>query len=215
MSKKCNSCGADLADDVMFCDKCGAKQEAEVKPEVTDAASSNAGGSKNKIIAVAAIVVVVVVVFILVKTLLSPGYEKPIKLAFNVANGGKVEKLTKSLPDDVLDAYDEKYDDDYADALEDKVDDLKDSYEDMDDCGKNPKFSYEVEGKIKLTDDQLDDIADYYESFTDEELDVTDGYQVAIKVTAKGKDGKHSSFTTVIICKVDGKWVSYDPFFLY
>lgn len=215
MSKKCNSCGADLADDVMFCDKCGAKQDAQTYAQTTDADSTKAGSPKNKIIAIAAIVVAVIVVVVLVKALFSPGYEKPIKLTFNVANGGKVEKLTKSLPDDILDAYDDESDGDFADRLEDKVDDLKDYYEDLDDCGKKPKFSYEILEKIKLTDDELDDLADGYKDMTDEDLDVTDGYTIALKVIGKGKDGSHKSFTTVKVCKVDGKWISAEKFFLY
>ena len=33
MAKKCNSCGAELADDVMFCTECGTKLDAAVQPE--------------------------------------------------------------------------------------------------------------------------------------------------------------------------------------
>ena len=33
MAKKCNSCGAELADSVMFCTECGTKLDAAVQPE--------------------------------------------------------------------------------------------------------------------------------------------------------------------------------------
>ena len=190
MSKKCNSCGADLTDDAMFCDKCGAKQEAA--PATATTATTAATDttmpvgdnnikkemSKNAVIAlVTCAIIALIVIVLLCSALFGGGYEKAIKAEAKAFNKEDAEYITKTMPDDLLDEYDDKYKDsgtydDYKDALDDTIKDLRKSYEDNDDIG-----------------------------------DVTTGYQVLVKYSIKGDDGKSENFTNYVVAKVDGKWI--------
>lgn len=228
MSKKCNSCGADLTDDAMFCDKCGAKQEA-APANVTTATTATVaaadttmpvgdnnikkGMSKNAVIAlVTCAIIALIVIVLLCSALFGGGYEKAIKAEAKAFNKEDAEYITKTMPDDLLDEYDDKYKDsgtydDYKDALDDAIKDLRKSYEDNDDIGDNPKYSYKIVDKIKLTDKECKSIQKTIKSTIGKKLDVTTGYQVLVKDSIKGDDGKSENFTNYVVAKVDGKWI--------
>lgn len=214
MSKKCNSCGAELEDDVLFCDKCGAKQEAPVTMETTVGSDAPVPGmSRNTIIAIAACgVAAVVVVIILASLLLGGGYKKAVKAQFKALNKNDAEKIIKTLPDDYLSIMDDVHGDDYEKYLDNQIDNVIEEYEDKDRCGKNLKFSYEIVGKIKYTDDEIDDMIDSYEDNFDEEIDIKKGYILALKTKVKGDKDTEESFTQISVIKIDGKWVALGGF---
>lgn len=219
MAKKCISCGAELEDDVMFCDKCGAKQEVvtqNVAAAVPEKESDNimAGLPKNIIIALVAAAVIIVLAIVAIASLAGGGYKKAIKAEVNAFNKQDVQKFIKTYPKDLLDALDDKADKrddaDFEEEMEDVIDVATESYEDDDDIGSNPKVKVAIIDKIKLTED---DIKEVKKKIKDEEVgldykaDIKKGYSVLVKYTIKGDDGEDEYFESCTVCKVDGKWV--------
>lgn len=220
MSKKCNSCGADLADDVMFCDKCGAKQEMVSNAAPTSTAvpaednNVKSGMSKNAIVALAACAVVAIVVIVLLcSALFGGGYKKVIKAQVKAYNKDDAEYITKTMPEDLLDAYDDMYKnnddiDDYKDAIDESIERRKESIEESDEpeIGENSKLSCKIIDKIKLTEKECKSISKTIKTVAGKKLDVTAGYSVLTKVKVKGDDGEYETFNTCVAAKVDGKW---------
>lgn len=214
MSKICKQCGAQLEDNMVFCDKCGAKQDAEpalagdngAKGSPFDRIAKKIGMSSSSLIGVVVIAVVAIIIIILLCSLIGGGgYKKPLNALEKAINNEDASKYIKTLNDTYVSEYEKEYDEDLEDEFEDKIDSLVDSFED--EYGKKPKIDFEVIDTIKMTDDELKAIYKAYYKELDKDLEVTKGYKVAIKVTVKGKDDKVEYFTTTNIVKVDGTWM--------
>lgn len=210
MAKKCISCGVELDDDVMFCDKCGASQKTEAA--ASDNATEKGGMSKTTLIAIAgAAAVAVVIIIVLAATLLGGGYQKPLKNAQSAIKSEKADKFVKAYPEELVEAFDDYYDDtddkDFVEYVENDIEGTIDYAED--EYGKDCKISFKVVDTIKLNDDELDDVSKKIEKATDEDIDVKKGYKVVYKVTIDGKKEKVESFDTCTIVKAFGKWVFY------
>ena len=212
MAKKCISCGAELADDVMFCDKCGAGQNAE-STNMLDSMAAKIGVSKTVLLAGAGAIVAVVLVVMAVAaaTVLGSGYKKPIENAEKAIKAEKADKFVKSYPEELAEALDDYYDNisgkDFAEVVEDSIENRIDYYED--EFGKDCKVSYKVIDTIKLNEDELDDVSKWIEKATDEDITVKKGYKVVYKVTVDGKKEKYETFSTCMVVKAFGKWVFY------
>ena len=209
MAKKCISCGEELADDVMFCDKCGASQKTETA--ASDVAEKG-GMSKTTLIAIAgAAAVAVIVIIVLATTLLGGGYQKPIKNAQKAISKEKGDKFVKAYPEELVDAFDdyldESSDKDFAESVDDSIESLVEYAED--EYGKDCKSTFKTVDTIKLNEDELDDVSKELEKATDEDIDVKKGYKVVYKVTIDGKKEKMEEFDTCTIVKAFGKWVFY------
>ena len=214
MSKKCVSCGAEIENEVVFCDKCGAKQESPVSDSTAatanpvNEAEKKAGMAKSSIIAIAAVAAVaVVLIIVLCASLVSGGYEKPIKAAYTALNKEDAEKYIKTLPEEITNAYEDVSDEDIEDVVEDSIENTRDYLED--DYGSDLKVKYSVVDTIKLTEDELDDYSRALEKGTDEDCEIKKGYKVALKVTIEGKKEKVQEFDTCVVVKAFGKWVIY------
>lgn len=187
--KFCPNCGAELADDAVFCGACGTQLNQE---NVEQPAESDKSAILNKrfLIFAAAVIVAVVIVIVLVVTLLSGGgYKGQIKKYFNFfnsknTNGFELNELTMVKPE--YEVYKAMYDtliepcgDDAEDVASflgsefannsEYYEDLYDDYED--DYGKNWKIKYEIKKEKEMKDDDLEDIQDYIQESGEELLD--------------------------------------------
>ncbi len=228
MAKFCNYCGTQLSDDAAFCPNCGsnvasaapqASAPAESTPAQTVDSSSysssstasavapkEGGNNKNLIIGVCAAVAAVVVIFFIISSIVSGfGYKGPIKKYFTAINKEDGKKYMKAIPKFVSDAADKD-----AGDYEDYLKDLKD----LMDVGKDPKISYDIIDKIEKTDDELENyeksINKKYKKQLDDDVEVSAGYEVLLKLTVKGSKRSKKDFTSVTVLKIDGDWYFMD-----
>lgn len=202
MSKFCENCGAEMADDEVVCKYCAPQEEVKVEePTNTTAEGAKTADKKpmdvKNIAIIGGIAAAVIIILILLFSLLGGGYEKPIKNYFKGMEKSNAEMYMKAFPE----FMDYDYDDD---DMEDMMDYLEDEY------GEKIKISYKIKDKEKIKKDDLEDIQKYIEEIYDEEVKVKAGYEVKVKATIKGKDGDESNTEEMYVYKIDGKWCYFD-----
>ena len=85
MSKFCENCGAEMADDQVVCPNCGNGAQAEkvAEPVVENAESNATSTNKSEMIKkvgiIAGLVAVVVIIIAILASLIGSGWKKPIK----------------------------------------------------------------------------------------------------------------------------------------
>ncbi len=175
---------------------------------------------KNTIIGLCAIAVVLVLLIILFANLFGGhAYEKPIENLLKAIEKTDGKAYAEAFPDyinesaeDMLDFYDE-YDDveEYyeEELLKDMLDELEDEY------GDKIKLSYKIKDKDKLSDKKLKNLEDDIEDYYDEEVDVTNGYELKIELKVKGKDDDDKETARLNVYKIDGKWCLTTSSFLF
>lgn len=168
-------------------------------------------GDKKTLAIVGGIGVVIIVLIVLLLTLIfGGGYKTPLnKIAKAMEDGnGKAyrqatmsSKYYKAMKED-----DDDFDDDLNDDAKYMQKSLKYKY------GSNLKVKFKVTDKEKLDEDDLEDYQDKLERRADRndidyEPKVTDGYELDVDVTIKGKKDKDENSSTVNVYKVDGDWI--------
>lgn len=231
MSKFCRQCGAQLEDDAVKCEACGAeiKPAEETVQQPADAqAQADAPGAENgenanpnppapkklstRNIAIIAAAAVVVIVVLIVALTAGGGYKSAINNYIDVMIKGQVNKLDKLAPQAYWDYYEDTYDMD-IDDLERDAEDVVDTVIDLleDEYGDNVRVSYKVTKEDKLTDSKLNEIRegvnDRYELAR---KSVTEGYDIDADITVKGDDDEMTSETSAYIVKIDGGWYLTD-----
>lgn len=209
MSKFCENCGSELKDTDKVCPNCGAaavekttKKDVKVEKNTATNAESNTPNNTKKIAIIAGIAVAAILVIILLISLLGSGYKTPLNNYFKGIEKAKSETYLKAYPEFVREEMEDTYDDEY---LEKRVETFEKEY------GDKIKISYKVLDKEKLDKDDLEDIQDELEDDYDEDdVKVSTGYEVAVKITVKGSDDKESYYSSFYICKVNGKWCMVD-----
>lgn len=221
MSKFCNYCGTQLEDSATFCANCGAQLETKSEaPKKASAPQSTPtsnvqleaplkGGNfiadnKNKLIGVGIAAVVVIIIFTVVSSIISGwGYKGPIKNYYKAISKESGKAYLKTMPEFIIEGDDLEEDD-----ADDKMEQTLDYYQDI--VGKNPKLSYEILTKTEIPEKTLESYAESYNEEYEEELDdeceITEGYVVLIKVTAKGSRDKKEFYATHRVIKIDGDW---------
>ena len=227
MSKFCRQCGAQLEDDAVKCEACGAeiKPAEEAVQQPAEAEASGAENSENaapaapapkklstRNIAIIAAAAVVVIVVLIVALTAGGGYKSAINNYIDVMIKGQVNKLDKLAPQAYWDYYEDTYDMD-IDDLERDAEDVVDTVIDLleDEYGDNVRVSYKVTKEDKLTDSKLNEIRegvnDRYELAR---KSVTEGYDIDADITVKGDDDEMTSETSAYIVKIDGGWYLTD-----
>ena len=225
MSKFCNYCGTQLDDSATFCANCGAQIEAGSNaakatkasaPQSTPTHTSNVqldapakgdgfiAQNKNKLIGAGIAVVAVILIFSIVSSIISGwGYKGPIKNYYKAVNKESGKTYMKTKPEFICEAED-KDEDDYDDLMEEELESIGDI------VGKNPKIEYEILEKTEIPEKRLENLTDSYNEIYEDELDdeceITDGYEVLLKVTCKGSREKKESYDVVTVLKIDGDW---------
>ena len=236
MSNNCKYCGNSIDSEAEVCTECSEKnnqaasqneQAAERKPyiqvntdeikkgmtnaaekvadkakEVADATKSvieNKKISKQTIIIALSAVAVIVVVIIVLAACLTPAYEKPIEHFVTGVEKGSYKTLKKAFPEFVIDEFEDSY---YS--IEDVLENLHDEAED--EYGKKFKLSYEITKKSKLDDDDLEDIEDVIDDYYDEDVKVSAGYELKVKLKISGGGDSDNEKIKLNVYKIDGKW---------
>lgn len=173
----------------------------------------NLGKTKNKntIIGLAAAAVVIILVIVIVCSLFTPAYEKPVATYFKAIEKGDGELFAKAMPDYINDANE-----DYIEEYAEKYDTVEEYYEDEtlewvidgleDEYGDNLKISYKVVKKKALKKKELKDAEETIEDRYDEEVDISKGYKLKVKMKIKGSEDKDDDNTWMYVYKIDGKW---------
>ena len=199
MSKFCENCGAEMADDQVVCSNCGNGAEAEkvAEPVAEEVKANPTTSNKSELIKkvgiIGGIVAAVAIIVAIIVSLASGGWKKPIK--------NYVEGMNKCDSDKYLAAY--------PDFLEMKTSDsdLKDMKKNSEkEYGDNVKYSYKILKKEKITKDELKDVEEYIKNKYDKSVKVKKGFKVKVEYKMKGKDDFDYQTTNVYVYKIDGKW---------
>lgn len=226
MSKFCRQCGAELNDDAVKCEACGAElqqpaPENSQQPENTEAAEAAAADNQaapapkklsNRNIAIIAAAAVVVIVVLIVALTAGGGYKSAINNYIDVMIKGKVDKIEKLAPKEYWEYYEDEYDmdlKDIEDAAEEMADVIIDALEES--YGDNVKVSYNITKEDKLTDKELNEIREGANSKYDlARKSITEGYEVDADLTIKGADDEMTSEGSAYIVKINGGWYLTD-----
>ena len=200
MAKFCSKCGNELKEGARFCSVCGnpVKQIQSGQSAATAETNEERQGSavpvkKNKnlwLLAIPAVILIILLVIFGVKAVLSPEYLKPVKYMEKAINQQDINLLKKAVPDE------------YAEWM---TDDLED---DMFDLDSDYKIKIKVTDKEKIAKKDLEEtlIDDYYVLDSIAE-DAKAGYILEAEATLKQDGEKDTQDITLVVVKVDGKWV--------
>ena len=220
MAKFCSKCGNELKEGARFCSVCGnpVKQVQSAQSEATagtneerqgvssqqqgftaqdmqyqQMAGSAAPVKKNKnlwLLAIPAAILVILLVIFGIKAVLSPAYLKPVKYMEKAFNKQDIDLMKKAVPDESA-AW-------MTDDLEDDMFDLDSDY----------KITIKVTDKEKIAKKDLEEtlIDDYYVLDSIAE-DAKAGYILEAEATLKQDGEKDTQDITLVVVKVDGKWV--------
>ena len=221
MAKFCSKCGNELKEGARFCSVCGnpVKQVQSAQSEATAAgtneerqgvssqqqgftaqdmqyqqmAGSAAPVKKNKnlwLLAIPAAILVILLVIFGIKAVLSPAYLKPVKYMEKAFNKQDIDLMKKAVPDE------------YAAWMTDDIVDY------MFDLDSDYKITIKVTDKEKIAKKDLEEtlIDDYYvlDSIA---KDAKAGYILEAEATLKQDGEKDTQDITLVVVKVDGKWV--------
>lgn len=200
MAKFCSKCGNELKEGARFCSVCGnpVKQIQSGQSAATAETNEERQGSavpvkKNRnlwLLAIPAAILIILLVIFGVKAVLSPAYLKPVKYMEKAFNKQDIDLMKKALPDE------------YAAWM---TDDLED---DMFDLDSDYKIKIKVTDKEKIAKKDLEEILidDYYVLDSIAE-DAKAGYILEAEATLKQDGEKDTQDITLVVVKVDGKWV--------
>ena len=221
MAKFCSKCGNELKEGARFCSVCGnpVKQVQSAQSAATAAGTNEErqgvssqqqgftaqnmqyqqmagsaapvkGNKKLWMIAIPVAILVFLLVIFGIKGILSPAYLKPVKYMEKAINQQDINLLKKAVPDE------------YAKWM---TDDLED---DMFDLDSDYKIKIKVTDKEKIAKKDLEEtlIDDYYVLDSIAE-DAKAGYILEAEATLKQDGEKDTQDITLVVVKVDGKWV--------
>ena len=144
---------------------------------------------------------------------LSDDYMKPIENYFEGIEKNDGELMMEAYHEYQLNYEKKNYHDGSADELEDSYKSgVKTLYNLLkEEFGSDLTISVSVEDKEKIDKGYLKDYEEYLqEKWDTKSLEVTEGYEVEVKVTVKGDDDKDSDSSDFVVLKVDGDWCMCD-----
>lgn len=214
MSKFCRQCGAQLEDDAVKCEACGyelVKPEADAQPAGENAAPAAAPKKlDNKMIGIiaGAAGVIVILIIVLVLVFSGGGYKKSIDNCIKALTTGDKALIEAAAPEEYWDYQADKTGlstkkliESYADTFDGVIDLAERSF------GDNFKITYKIEDEDALSKSQLNNIRDTVNgTYEIANKSVTEGYELDLEITFKGKDDERSEDATVYVVKIDGKW---------
>ena len=196
MAKFCSKCGNELKEGARFCSVCGnpVKQVQSAQSEAAAGTSEErevVSSNKNLwLLAIPAALLVILLVIFGIKAVLSPAYLKPVKYMEKAFNKQDIDLMKKAVPDE------------YAAWMTDDIVDY------MFDLDSDYKITIKVTDKEKIAKKDLEEtlIDDYYVLDSIAE-DAKAGYILEAEATLKQDGEKDTQDITLVVVKVDGKWV--------
>ncbi|MEE0266097.1 MAG: hypothetical protein UD936_10775 [Acutalibacteraceae bacterium] len=179
-------------------------------PSAGDSATVPTNGNNKKtlaIVAAAAVAIIVLVVVIIAAAGSGGGYKSVIENKLKAFEKGDAQKLAKTYPEFL---YIEEFDteEDFIENLED-ADFSTELIEKLEEeVGSNVKLSYKIEKVTDLSEKKFDKFCEAISEAHDCSINKIKTIKKAdIKVTAKGKDGKHEfDWEDVYLIKEAGDW---------
>ncbi len=231
----CRNCGTELKQGEVFCVNCGTKIDNSVPetsgntpntlnipntpntpPYIPNMNNSNnpglAKGNTKKLIAIIGISVVALIALIvlvnIIKSVSTPGYEKPIKSLTEGLEKYDFKKMISAYPDYISDDMEDYLD--YFDDEEEMFDEMFGSLED--EYGKRIKISYKITDKDKMDRDEIEAIEEDIEYSYDEEVNIKEGYTLEVKLTIKGSEDRDTDKTEIDVIRIGSKWYLANAF---
>lgn len=181
----CKNCGAQLSEDVKFCNSCGIEITNGLQTNYVGPVSVSPNKTKKKYIGLIAAVAVLVLLAVLIFGG-GNGYEKTIDNFFEglfEADGELfVSALSEEYIEEQLEYYGYRNKAVLIEKLQDNLDDLTEEY--ADELGKNWKYKYEIV---------------HIEEFDDE-------VEVTIDLELSGRKGEESDVWILVLIKDGNKW---------
>ncbi|MBQ8786677.1 MAG: hypothetical protein IJZ61_03480 [Oscillospiraceae bacterium] len=212
----CQFCGKEVAEG----EACGCASEREVmesekvaEAKTSEAAESKPVNSKAVIIAaaIAAAAIFITLIVLLIVSIGSGGYKKPVEQLVKAVNKGSGEILVEATCTDKMLRYFDKEEDmeyeDVCDEFDDMIDDFVDELED--EYGDNIKLSVKFEDKYELDEDEIEEIEDQYKRMG-YRTKIDKAYELECTFTIKGEDDDDEDDADIIVIKVKGEgWKLY------
>ncbi len=216
MSKFCEKCGTELADDVQFCENCG---QPVVAASPADPATSKMPTFLQKLLsdkkmlgmAIGAVAAVIVVIILLVVLFGGSPYKKALNNYFDLMKG-EISDVKALAPDSFWAEVKDEFDVTSGDVK----DHLKDSYKVLaealeEEYGKNIKIKWEVTSEEKLDKDDLGDIKDELkDKYGINKKEITEACELELHTETKGSEDEDENDAELTVVKIDGKWYIYN-----
>lgn len=228
--KFCAKCGAQNADNAVFCKVCGGPLQAGQQPGQAGQPGKNpiAGGmsgvaakakkmDKNKIIGIAAVAVAAILLIVLLSALFSGGGDHGLigKMMKYTGMTGKpnAEKVVKLYHEDVMKGYTKyrdttikKFTNDLQDNLEDVIDGMDDEYDKW-------KVKVKVVGAENVDKDRLEELDEQYDEAIGKGVKAA---KVVFYITYTTIDGEKETPTvsTQTIVKIGARWYLHSSSYL-
>ncbi len=228
--KFCSNCGSQMMDDANVCPSCGTaiapvnnggaasdiRQKAsnigaaiknyDYEGLVPDAIKEKVPSKYRKFVPFAFLAIILVVVILLL-SMCTGGYKKPVKYWEQELNG-KFKNVSKTVPKEVWEDYLDMIDmdeDEYIEQLEDVYDNTREYYED--EYGDNYKIRIKVTDKKELSDRKLKAIKDgLKDNYDINKKDVKKAYELDYEYKIKGSEDEDEDDGEIIVVKIKGKW---------
>lgn len=208
MAKFCAKCGKQLGEQVAFCPVCGAKVSESESQQMCVEPQQSLKPQKNhiskKLLVIVMVMVVVIGGAIGIKSLISPGYMRPINLIEKGLNNLDAESIYESLTPETKKIYEMSG---CKDIVENYQCIIAESAE------KNDiKISITIDNKEKIEKDELSQtLGSQCNLSQEEEEKVSAAYIMDSKIVCKSGESVLKEIPTqLVVVKISGKWYIAD-----
>ncbi|WP_434310607.1 zinc-ribbon domain-containing protein [Hominifimenecus sp. rT4P-3] len=181
----CPNCGKYLEEGTRFCSGCGSPVGmGQFSPQVKRKTEEEIRKyRKIGMIAVGSCAFLILFLAVLLYvTLRTPGYERPIKYFLEGIEDADAERMLKGMPEIYWKMKEDSdwTQEEWTEACQEELDERRE--------GIHLRLSYEVAGKKKLNYEHRTFWEKRMEEYGLEDTEITEGYQLTIKVTVESKD---------------------------
>lgn len=181
----CPNCGKYLEEGTRFCSDCGSPVGmGQFSPQIKRKTEEEIRRYRKIGMLAVGFCIFLILLFsvLLYVTLRTPGYERPIKYFLEGIEDADAERMLKGMPE-IYWRMKEDSDwtqEEWTEACQEELDERRE--------GIHLRLSYEVTGKKKLDYEHRSFWEKRMEEYGLEDTEITEGYQLTIKITVESKD---------------------------
>ena len=131
------------------------------------------------------------------KDVIASSYETPIKNIVEGLSEANPTKFLSAFPSFIAQPMKSIFTEEY---LKGTLEDAKEEY------GENIVMSYIIVDKESIDKEELEEIVGEIKDSFDEDVEITEGYEVNVKITTKGDDKEDSEEDSFKVYNIDGDW---------